>query len=325
MTDSEPFASRRPPDDAPWNTPQADATSVPSVVTPRSDTPDDRPDDRMVDLSEPGPEEFDDPSTDEFERSDDLGEGIYSFDDRDAGVPRPDADEDEPRRRGSWSSLLRELPVLILVAFVLAFVLRTFVVQVFYIPSSSMEPTLQVNDRILVDKVSYRFRDLQRGDIVVFEGDHIVTPDANGSVERVLRGFGQLIGVTPANARDFVKRVVGLPGDEIEITEAGEVFVNGVALEEPYLGQEDPRTCGPLVVPEGKLFFLGDNRGNSSDSRASLGYVPIDHVVGRAFVTIWPIERVHVLPRPSYAEVPAPAEAAPPADLVPTHDICNPR
>lgn len=321
MTDSEPSASRRPPDDAPWKTSRTDATSVPSVVTPRSDTPEDR----IVDLSRSDAEDVDDTSTGDFERSGDRGHGIYSFDDRDAEVPRSDADDNGHGRRSSWTSLLRELPVLILVAFVLAFVLRTFVVQVFYIPSSSMEPTLQVNDRILVDKVSYRFRDLQRGDIVVFEGDHIVTPDANGSVERVLRGFGQLIGVTPANARDFVKRVIGLPGDEIEITENGEVFVNGVALEEPYLGQEDPRTCGPLVVPEQKLFFLGDNRGNSSDSRASLGYVSVDHVVGRAFVTIWPIERVHVLPRPSYTEVPAPAEAAPPADLVPTHDICNPR
>jgi signal peptidase I len=198
-------------------------------------------------------------------------------------------------------------------------------VQVFYIPSSSMEPTLQVNDRILVDKVTYRFRELERGEIVVFEGDQIAAPEANGVVESVFRGLGQLVGVTPVSARDFVKRVVGLPGDEIHIDEEGTVFVNGARLDEPYLGQEDPRACGPLVVPEGKLFFLGDNRGNSSDSRASLGYVSVDHVVGRAFLTIWPVERMHRLPRPSYAGVGTPTAAPPSPDEVPMHDICRPR
>lgn len=243
-------------------------------------------------------------------------------------VDGPDEDPDEPdepsEERSSARSLVRELPVLILIAFVLAFLLRTFVVQVFYIPSSSMEPTLQVNDRILVDKVTYSFRDLDRGEIVVFEGDQgPVVPDA-GPVESVLRGVGQLIGVTPVNARDFVKRVVGLPGDELYIDEDGTVFVNGEALDEPYIGQRDPRTCGPLTVPEGELFFLGDNRANSSDSRASLGLVSEEHVVGRAFLTIWPLDRVHLLDRPSYPDVPA-ATGAPPASAAAAgNDVCNP-
>jgi signal peptidase I len=236
-------------------------------------------------------------------------------------VPDP-PEPPEDRRRGGWASLLRELPVLILIAFVLAFLLRTFVVQVFYIPSSSMEPTLQVNDRILVDKVTYRVSDLSRGDIVVFEGDHVDVPDA-GAVDTVLRGIGQVVGVVPANARDFVKRVVGLPGDEIHIDDEGTVTVNGEVLDEPYLGQRDPRSCGPLVVPEGQLFFLGDNRANSSDSRAGLGFVAVDHVVGRAFLTIWPVDRVHLLDRPDYPGVADPPGTAPPPESA-DGDICDP-
>lgn len=212
----------------------------------------------------------------------------------------------------SVSSFVRELPVLVVVAVVLAFLLRTFVVQVFYIPSSSMEPTLQVNDRILVDKVSYNLRDLHRGEIVVFEGDPSSIPTADDDpVETVLRGLGQLVGVAPANARDFVKRVVGLPGDRIRIDRQGAVYVNGQRLDEAYVGKADPQPCGPLVVPEGRLFFLGDNRNNSSDSRSSLGFVPRERVVGRALLVLWPPDRVHLLDSPDYRPIP-PGDATPP-------------
>ncbi|MGH3440953.1 MAG: signal peptidase I [Nitriliruptorales bacterium] len=238
--------------------------------------------------------------------------------------PRSEAPPASKETNRGPGSFLRELPILVLVAFALAFLLRTFIVQVFYIPSSSMEPTLQVNDRILVDKVSYRFRDLSRGEVVVFEGDRLVglTPPQDGATETILRGLGQLIGIAPANARDFVKRVIGLPGDEVRIDETGTVFVNGVALPEPYIGQTDPRGCGPLVVPEGQLFFLGDNRGNSSDSRASLGFVPREHVVGRAFLTLWPPERVHLLDRPAYPAIPEPTSDVPPAPDAPRGSVC---
>lgn len=237
----------------------------------------------------------------------------------------PDAAPDE-RGGEAAGSLLRELPVLVLVAFVLAFLLRTFVVQVFFIPSSSMEPTLQVDDRILVDKVTYRFRDLERGEVVVFEGDPLEQPQDVGPVERVVRGVGQLVGVAPANARDFVKRVVGLPGDEIFIDENGTVFVNDAPLDEPYIGQPDPRTCGPLVVPQERLFFLGDNRANSSDSRASLGFVPTDHVVGRAFLVLWPPERFQLIEDEDYPEVrTSPDEAPEPSHAGAVVDICSPR
>ena len=201
---------------------------------------------------------------------------------------------DEPRRGSSVGAFFRELPVLLLVAFVLAFLLRTFVVQVFYIPSQSMEPTLQVNDRMVVEKISYLFRDPKRGEIVVFEGERTDVPVEEDTGTRVLRGVGQFLGVVPANARDFVKRVIGLPGDIVRI-EDGRVFVNDVPLEEPYVAFEDIKTQGPYEVPEGKLFFLGDNRPNSSDSRYTLGYVDMDAVVGRAAVIIWPFEHFDTL------------------------------
>lgn len=209
--------------------------------------------------------------------------------------------------KDSFGAFIRELPVLIVIAFLLAFLLRTFVVQVFYIPSSSMVPTLEVNDRILVDKVTYRFRDLRRGEIVVFEGDRLGVPEVDrGPIERAVRGLGQLVGLAPANARDFVKRVIGLPGDEIEIDDDGTVFVNGVELDEPYVAAEDPRPFGPVEVPEGELFFLGDNRPNSSDSRVQegLGFVERDHVVGRAFVVIWPVDHFELLDDPGYGRIP---------------------
>ncbi len=191
------------------------------------------------------------------------------------------------RRRGSF---LRELPVLLAVALVLAFLLRTFVVQVFYIPSSSMEPTLQRDDRMVVEKLTYRFREPRRGEILVFEGDGPgTTVPEQDAVGRVIRGIGQFLGLVPVSARDFVKRAVALPGDEIEIVD-GEVRVNGQALDEPYVRYEDQSQFGPLIVPEGQLFFLGDNRPNSSDSRSTLGTVPREQVVGRSVLIIWPFD-----------------------------------
>jgi signal peptidase I len=197
--------------------------------------------------------------------------------------------------RSSTSSFFRELPVLLLVAFLLAFLLRTFVLQVFFIPSGSMENTLQIDDRMVVEKITYLFREPVRGEIVVFEGESfgVVDPDATAG-ERVVRGLGQFLGVVPASARDYVKRVIGLPGDEILI-EDGEVFVNGRALDEPYVVFEDPSDFGPVTVPADHLFFLGDNRPNSSDSRRGLGFVPQDAVVGRSAVIIWPFDHAGLL------------------------------
>ncbi len=205
----------------------------------------------------------------------------------DAAHRRRSADTRDGSGAGA-STFLRELPVLILVAFVLAFLLRTFVVQVFFIPSSSMEPTLQIDDRMAVEKITFRFREPRRGDIVVFEeGDTSLTDPTGG--DRFLRGVGQFLGLVPASARDFVKRVIATGGDEVRIEE-GQVYVNDVPFDEPYVVFPDNDNYGPVTVPDNHLFFLGDNRPNSSDSRRSLGFVPNDAVVGRAVVIIWPLE-----------------------------------
>lgn len=193
----------------------------------------------------------------------------------------------DSRADDSVLSFLRELPVLLLVAFLLAFLLRTFVVQVFYIPSRSMEPTLQEDDRMVVEKLTYRVREPRRGEVIVFAGDEPLTLEDTSAGARILRGVGQFIGVVPADARDFVKRVVGLPGDTVEI-EDGIVLVNGVEINEPYVLNKDDRSGGPWEVPEGALFVLGDNRPNSADSRFGLGFVEIDDVVGRAAYVLWP-------------------------------------
>lgn len=189
-------------------------------------------------------------------------------------------DEDDGRAR--WY----EIPVMLLLAFTLAFLLRTFVVQVFWIPSASMEDTLQINDRIAVEKLSYRFGDVQRGDVIVFGGGQPFGGAASQDTgERVLTGIGQFLGVVPVDAQDFVKRVIGLPGDQVEIAE-GRVSVNGVELDEDYAILDSSN--GTWDVPVDKLFVMGDNRPNSGDSRTSLGFIDAEEVVGRAVFKIWP-------------------------------------
>jgi signal peptidase I len=220
----------------------------------------------------------------------------------------PHGGRGRPDRPAKSGSFLKELPVLLLIAFLLAFLLRTFVLQVFYIPSSSMEPTLMIDDRMVVEKLTYLTREPRRGEIVVFEGETFMDPYAgDGTAARVVRGVGQFLGIVPASARDFVKRVIGVEGDEVVI-EGGQVYVNGEAIDEPYVVYDDGSDYGPITVPEGHLFFLGDNRPNSSDSRRSLGFVPEDHVVGRAAVIIWPFDHAgrltgveHVVPAPGGA------------------------
>jgi signal peptidase I len=162
-------------------------------------------------------------------------------------------------------------------ALVVALVVKTFLFQAFYIPSASMEPTLEKGDRVLVNKVSYDLHDVNRGDVIVFELD----PKDVG----------------PDGIKDLIKRVIGLPGDEIESRD-GVVYVNGRALDEPYLAEGtitgDPKDSqNPAIekqtVPEGHVFVLGDNRSNSADSRYPYrGPIPIDTIVGRAFVLVWP-------------------------------------
>ncbi|MFP5299070.1 MAG: signal peptidase I [Actinomycetota bacterium] len=200
--------------------------------------------------------------------------------------PRPEVEADQPKHRPFW----RELPVLVVVAFVIALVLKSFVLQAFYIPSASMEPTLLVGDRVLVEKISYRFGEPGRGHVVVFEKDlgGAVVEEADGSVlDKIGDAFKGLFGFPTGSAQDFIKRVVAVGGDTVEGRD-GRVFVNGEPVDEPYLPEgTETSTFGPVDVPEGMIFVMGDNRGNSDDSR-NFGPVPVDTVVGRAFLLIWP-------------------------------------
>lgn len=189
----------------------------------------------------------------------------------------------------SFLAFLRELPVLIILAFGLAILLKTFVVQAFYIPSGSMEPTLMPGDRVLVDKVLYH---PHRGDIIVFQNPQPSPQPDRGIVGGFLHWLSEGFGFARPPDEDFIKRVIGMPGDVVELRD-GKLYVNGRLIPEPYLhGRPDVRPFGPKKVPSDALFVLGDNRLNSNDSRFGLGFVPLDKVVGKAFVVIWPPSRM---------------------------------
>jgi signal peptidase I len=175
-----------------------------------------------------------------------------------------EAEHERARSLVEWVAILAG-------ALIIALLVKTFLFQAFYIPSGSMEPTLHHSDRVIVNKLSYQFGEVERGDVVVFE--------------RPERAVGD-----PA-MHDFIKRVIGLPGDQIE-THRGIVYVNGRRLDEPYLVEgvltED---LPPTRVPRGHLWVMGDNRPFSSDSR-SFGPIPEDTVIGRAIVRVWPISAI---------------------------------
>jgi signal peptidase I len=193
----------------------------------------------------------------------------------------PSAADTPPSRRSRTKRMLIEWVVLIVAALAIAFLIKTFLFQAFYIPSGSMEPTLMIGDRVLVNKLSYDFHDVHRGDIIVF-----VAPKS-----------AQSDGIT-----DLVKRVIGLPGETVTGRPDGDVYVNGRRLNEPYLPKDTPTTfssvppfCGRppdgnpgCVVPPGRLLVLGDNRTESKDGRF-FGSIPESSIVGRVFIKIWPL------------------------------------
>lgn len=204
-----------------------------------------------------------------------------------------DAEGPPKKERNPVLSFLTELPGLILMAFALALLIKSTLIQAFWIPTGSMEPTLVPGDRVIVAKVPYYFGDPKRGDIVVFEEPDPTKEPDRGIVGSFTHWLGQGLGFTRPDNPDFIKRVIGEPGDVVE-GRRGHVFVNGVKIAEPYLRQKtDP--FPETKVPEGKLFVMGDNRGNSLDSRFGLGFVPVDRVVGRAVVVIWPINNLRDL------------------------------
>jgi signal peptidase I len=195
------------------------------------------------------------------------------------------AGEDAPK--GKKGAFWRELPVLIVMALVLALLIKTLLIQAFFIPSPSMVPTLEPGDRVLVNKVIYRLRDPSRGEVIVFENPHPVDQPATNPVSGAIRWVSRGLGFSQAPDEDFIKRIIGMPGDHIE-GKNGHVFINGQELDEPYLNGVETGDFGPVDVPEGQYFVMGDNRGNSNDSRYALGTIPRDKIVGQAFVIIWP-------------------------------------
>jgi signal peptidase I len=180
-----------------------------------------------------------------------------------------------------------ELPLLLVVAMVVAFLLKSLLAQAFYIPSASMEPQLREGDRVVVSRLSYRLHDPRRGDVVVFDSPEPAAPDDAALPWRVVRELLEGAGVRQPSETELIKRVVALPGETVEARD-GLVYVDGRRLVEPYLPEgAGTFDFGAVTVPSDHVFVMGDNRGNSQDSRM-FGPVPISSIVGRALFRAWP-------------------------------------
>jgi len=253
--------------------------------------------------SVPSESDDDEPERD-YDRAADDGES--AADSSDSGSER--AGQHRAGRRQKQRSFWKEIPILIVVALVLAFLIQHFLARVYMIPSGSMEQTLQINDRILVDKVTYEFSDVEPGDVVVFKGPQSWVPEgasqgSDNAFVGFLRSIGSVFGLAPPDEKDFVKRVVATGGQTVSCCdERGRVEVDGESLDEPYINGPDDLTrlanqeFDEVRVPEDKVWVLGDNRGNSCDSRCqgeggADGAVPVDNIIGKARLIVLPPSR----------------------------------
>ena len=207
-------------------------------------------------------------------------------------------------------SLFKELPVLVVVALVVSLLIKTFLVQFFYIPSGSMENTLQIKDRVAVNKVPFISNKINRGDVVVFRDPNNWLPEnidysANKYVAKA-KSLLVTVGVLPNPAKQYlVKRVVGVTGDRVVCcTKNQKLSINGVEVTEPYIyaGNTPSEMKFDVTVPVGKLWVMGDHRGASADSRyhqedINNGFVPLSKVAGRVVAVIWPFKHITYIPK----------------------------
>ncbi|MET9345124.1 signal peptidase I [Streptomyces termitum] len=235
-------------------------------------------------------------------------------------------DEDTGGRPQKPRSFWKELPLLIGIALILALLIKTFLVQAFSIPSESMMNTLKKGDRVLVDKLTPWFgSEPERGEVVVFHDPGGWLETAETPAPNALQKFLSFIGLMPsAEEKDLIKRVIAVGGDTVSCKEGGKVVLNGKELDETSYLYPGSMPCqdsfGPIKVPEGRIWVMGDNRQNSLDSRFHQelpggGTVAQDQVVGRAVVVAWPVNRWSTLPVPATFDQPGLAAAAAPAAL----------
>ncbi len=292
----------------------------------------------------PGPAAFDDQPTVPHGRATDVPDGDpdegptgfpgrhrrragASPDARPASTYREEAEAASGRKsrggRRRRSAFWKELPILVVVALLLTFLIQTFIAKVYVIPSGSMETTLHgctgcQNDRVLVDKITYRFSDPHPGDVVVFRGpdgwtSEFTAEEPGNVVVRALQGLGSLIGLAPPDEKDFIKRVIAVGGQTVQCCDSrNRVLVDGKPLDEPYIyflpeaGTARQDSFGPVTVPAGELWMMGDSRNNSADSRVpGHGPVPISNVIGRARFIVLPFSRLGEIPSPNPQATPA--------------------